>query len=87
MPVVRMGNSLRDGEAESGTASVPAGVDVGWRCSPVHEALEEPVTERQPHAGALVLHLDVHQLIGDVDAHGHGASRWRMLERIVEQVQ
>ena len=44
MPAVRVRDSLRDGEAESGTTAVPAGL-IGLRGRPVDEALEQAVPQ------------------------------------------
>ena len=53
----------------------------------MYEAFEETVAHRRRYAGPLVLHVDVHELIGGVHAHVHRAARGRMLERVVEQIQ
>ena len=87
MPAVRMGDSLCDREAEPGTTTVTAGA-VGWLGRrAVDETLEEPIAKCHRHARSLVLHIDLHALIGGLDAHVDRAARRRMLERIVEQIQ
>ena len=86
MPAVRMGDSLRDGKAESGTTAVSAAV-VGLRRRAMYEALEQAVTEFRRDAGPFVVHIDVHHLLGGVYPHVNGAGRRRMLQRVVEEVE
>ena len=81
-----MGDGLRDGETESGTAAVAAGAVIGLGRCAVYEALKKTVSQPGRYAGPLIVDIDLHELIGGVNAHVHRTTRRRVPERVVEQI-
>ena len=81
-----MGDRLRDGEAESGTAAVAAGAVVSLGRRAVYEALKKTVSQLGRYAEPLIVDIDLHERIGGVNAHVHRTTQRCVPERVVEQI-